>query len=347
MEHITTKPIVESSFYQNKVWFQCENGTCLKWRLLSKEDSLLFDHSAPWYCHMNIDPCFNNCTIPEEYFPEESQFHKNGLKLIYSQFPVGSLVLVKYCTWPRWPAILYPDSLTGQYVKYDSDGYVNKYHVEFLGSPHTRAWISVEHVSAYQLSFKTNQQKKRSIWYESALEEAKKMYAFTCKQRLSMCQLTEKGSIKKEVERAKEKNRKLSSHKMKDLKEYIKKNSPVVRKTKKRRILFYSFRRNNIEDILSKENMVVSETENILKDLDQVLKQVTVPGEMTQLPVQKEVMKNKKKVSRYSMSPFEGCDEEDCVIIDGIIFKTGECIENITDTFKELDTLMSELQDDF
>lgn len=36
---------------------------------------------------------------------------------------------------------------------------------------------------------------------------------------------------------------------------------------------------------------------------------------------------------------------EDCIIIEGKAFKAGECIENITDRFKEIDSLMAEFQD--
>lgn len=41
-------------------------------------------------------------------------------------------------------------------------------------------------------------------------------------------------------------------------------------------------------------------------------------------------------------SPFENHYEEDCLVIDGIKLKAGECIENITNKFKEIDALMSE-----
>lgn len=41
-------------------------------------------------------------------------------------------------------------------------------------------------------------------------------------------------------------------------------------------------------------------------------------------------------------SPFENYYEEDYLVIDGIKLKAGECIENITNKFKEIDALMSE-----
>lgn len=42
-------------------------------------------------------------------------------------------------------------------------------------------------------------------------------------------------------------------------------------------------------------------------------------------------------------SPFENHCEEDYVIIDGEKLKAGECIENITNKFNEIDALISEL----
>lgn len=43
--------------------------------------------------------------------------------------------------------------------------------------------------------------------------------------------------------------------------------------------------------------------------------------------------------------PMEINTQEDCIIIDGKAFKAGECIESITDRFKEIDSLMAEFQD--
>lgn len=87
--------------YVNKVWVQCENESCLKWRLLTNEDAVKVDHNEPWYCFMNTDSRYNKCSISEEDFPEESQLHQSGFKIVYSQLPVGSLVLVKLQNWPR------------------------------------------------------------------------------------------------------------------------------------------------------------------------------------------------------------------------------------------------------
>uniref|UniRef100_A0A8C0GIV7 CW-type domain-containing protein n=1 Tax=Chelonoidis abingdonii TaxID=106734 RepID=A0A8C0GIV7_CHEAB len=109
--------INENHFYLDKVWVQCEIGSCLKWRLLSSDDAAQVDHSEPWYCYMNTDPWFNNCSVSEEYFPEESEFNKNGFKYIYSELPIGSLVLVKMRSWPRQRgATSYPPRATSTFM---------------------------------------------------------------------------------------------------------------------------------------------------------------------------------------------------------------------------------------
>lgn len=92
---------VENNIYVNKVWVQCENESCLKWRLLSSEDAAKVDRNESWYCFMNTDLRYNKCSVSEEDFPEESQLHQSGFKIVYSQLPLGSLVLVKLQHWPR------------------------------------------------------------------------------------------------------------------------------------------------------------------------------------------------------------------------------------------------------
>ena len=42
-------------------------------------------------------------------------------------------------------------------------------------------------------------------------------------------------------------------------------------------------------------------------------------------------------------SSLENHCEEDYLVIDGLRLKAGECIENITNKFKEIDALMSAL----
>uniref|UniRef100_A0A4W3GBP1 CW-type domain-containing protein n=1 Tax=Callorhinchus milii TaxID=7868 RepID=A0A4W3GBP1_CALMI len=82
------------------VWIQCEFENCLKWRILTSEDASVVDSNKPWYCNMNPNSSFSSCSVAEERYPEESAFHKYGLKLVYSQLPLGSLVLAKMSGWP-------------------------------------------------------------------------------------------------------------------------------------------------------------------------------------------------------------------------------------------------------
>ncbi|XP_075862020.1 zinc finger CW-type PWWP domain protein 2 isoform X2 [Microcebus murinus] len=275
--------LVENNMYVNKVWVQCENETCLKWRLLSSEDVAKVDHNEPWYCFMNGDPRYNECSISEEEFPEESQLHQSGLKIVYSQLPLGSLVSVKLQSWPSWPGILCPDPFKGKYVTYDLDGNVERYHIEFLGDPHSRSWINSTFVGHYSVTLKINPNQMPKLQW-----------------------LPRKGC----------------------------KFPKIILKRK----------RPNLE-----KGKVVSETEVLLKELEQMLQQALEP---TAIPDEYEEEHGEEinageKLSKCNpeapaSSPFENHYEEDYLVIDGIKLKAGECIENITHKFKEIDALMSE-----
>ncbi|XP_023062999.2 zinc finger CW-type PWWP domain protein 2 isoform X2 [Piliocolobus tephrosceles] len=271
------------NMYVNKVWVQCENENCLKWRLLSSEDAAKVDHDEPWYCFMNTDSRYNNCSISEEDFPEESQLHQCGFKIVYSQLPLGSLVLVKLQNWPSWPGILCPDRFKGKYVTYDPDGNVEEYHIEFLGDPHSRSWIKATFVGHYSITLKINP-----------------------KHMTKLLHWPRKGS--------------------RFLKVILKRRSPNLEKGK-----------------------VVSETEVLLKELEQMLQQAlqpTVTPDESEEGLGEEINMG-EKLSKCSPeasagSLFENHYEEDYLVIDGIKLKAGECIEDITNKFKEIDALMSE-----
>ncbi|KAM5313467.1 zinc finger CW-type PWWP domain protein 2 isoform 2-T2 [Glossophaga mutica] len=281
---------VEDNMYENKVWVQCENESCLKWRLLSSEDAAKVDHKEPWYCDMNTDSRYNKCSISEEDFPEESQFYQSGLKIVYSQLPLGSLVLVKLLNWPSWPGILCPHPFKGEYVTYDLDGNVEQYHIEFLGDPHSTSWINATFVGHYSITLKVPTSK-------------------------------------------------INSEKIK----------PKSRKKKRKAVLKCSFENVCPDDALSKENMVVSETEVLLKELEQMLQQALEPTPPPDEAEKEhgEPINTGEKLSQWhpeasASGPSENHCDEDYVVIDGIKLKAGECIENITNKFKEIDALMSE-----
>ncbi len=49
------------------IWSQCD--ACDKWRKLPPGTTLI--ESEKWYCHMNADPNFNSCDIPEAAYDQE------------------------------------------------------------------------------------------------------------------------------------------------------------------------------------------------------------------------------------------------------------------------------------
>ncbi|XP_039199700.1 zinc finger CW-type PWWP domain protein 2 [Crotalus tigris] len=362
--------VKENNFYIGKGWIQCENRDCLKWRLLQQDDIENIDSNTPWYCYMNIDPKFNKCSVAEEYFPKESQFQKHGLKYIYSKFPLGSLVLAKMKTWPRWPGILSPDPVDGQYVKYDFNGDVESHHVEFLGNPHSRSWTAIKYIDLYPNSFKADVCKKKKAWYDSALEEANKLLAYSTQQRLDICYLSKKGTVIwplvviihkhfnfyvcKYFSQLKVVQKNVGRKLVTEMEGILIVDSQQILITFsifRQRMLTYPCKIARSEDILSRQSLVVTETEIILKDLDQILSQVLVTskpflessGNREDNNEREEVLNCSLEASEESR-PMEISTEEDCIIIDGKAFMAGECIESITEQFKEIDYLMADFQ---
>ncbi|XP_057554057.1 zinc finger CW-type PWWP domain protein 2 isoform X1 [Hippopotamus amphibius kiboko] len=266
---------VEDNMYVNKVWVQCENESCLKWRLLSSEDAARVDHSEPWYCFMNTDSRYNKCSVSEEDFPEESQLRQSGFKIVYSQLPLGSLVLVKLQNWPSQENVRRKRS--GIKVHY-------KKHTSSMDPLMSKDWKGAAYQNWMEVS-KNNTEKKK----------------------------------------------------------------PKFRKRKRKAILKSSFENVCSDDALSKENMVVSETELLLKELEQMLEQALEP---TATPDEyeeehREEANTGEKLPKCgpeasASSSLENHCEEDYLVIDGLRLNAGECIENITNKFKEIDALMSE-----
>ncbi|KAL2084649.1 hypothetical protein ACEWY4_020167 [Coilia grayii] len=169
------------------IWVQCESANCLKWRHIPKHENL--DLDKPWFCHMNPDPFFSQCTVPQATYYKRATLKKNGLKVIYSKLPAGSLVLVKASKWPLWPAILSPEPSCNEYVIYDGNGHVSEYHLEFLGRPHTRYWACAHKVEPFRpLSTNVKCLKGTSRHsYKTAMEEAMSMQDLACEERLQLC----------------------------------------------------------------------------------------------------------------------------------------------------------------
>ncbi|KAM7229822.1 hypothetical protein CapIbe_018539 [Capra ibex] len=265
---------VENSMYINKVWVQCENESCLKWRLLSNEDKAKVNHNEPWYCFMNTDSKYNKCSVSEEDFPEESQLRQSGYKIVYSQLPLGSLVLVKLQNWPSQKNVR---KISGIRVPY-------KKHTSSMDVLMSKGWKDATYQNRVRIS-KNNAEKK----------------------------------------------------------------NPKFRKRKRKAVLKSSFENVCSDDALSKENMVVSETEFLLKELEQMLEQAlehTTTHKESEEECGEEV-NTREKLPKCGPevpagSSLENHCEEECLIIDGRRLKAGECIENITKKFKEIDALMSE-----
>ncbi|XP_029422895.1 zinc finger CW-type PWWP domain protein 2 [Nannospalax galili] len=335
---------LENSMFVNRVWVQCENESCLKWRLLSSEAAATIDHDEPWYCFMNTDSTFNNCSISEEDFPEEFQFNESGYKFVYSLLPLGSLVLVKLQNWPSWPGILCLDPFKRKYVTYDLDGNVKQYHIEFLGDPHSRAWINATFVGYYSVTLKPGECRSRKKWYKSALEEACLLYDYSPQQRLEACCQSKQDSTKVAVVAKKRCTRvvtQVSKNNIKKKPKFIKRKSEAALKRSVENICSH--------EALLTETMVVSETEDLLKELEKMLQQAQEPAGA---PDESEKEHGEEtcageKLSQHSPevpagSPFQSYNEEDCLVIDGERLEAGECIESITNKFKEIDALMSE-----
>ncbi|XP_062393657.1 zinc finger CW-type PWWP domain protein 2-like isoform X2 [Sardina pilchardus] len=177
----------EATFLSNWIWVQCESPSCLKWRHISKHHTL--DLDEPWFCHMNPDPCFSQCIVPQATNYKDSILRQKGLKVIYSKIPVGSLVLVKASKWPLWPAILSADPSCEQYATYDEDGDVVQYHVEFLGTPHSRFWALAPKVEPFRPLPANAKCLKGTlkVSYKIAMEEAMDIQHMTCEERLQLC----------------------------------------------------------------------------------------------------------------------------------------------------------------
>ncbi|KAJ8415212.1 hypothetical protein AAFF_G00009100 [Aldrovandia affinis] len=174
--------------------------------LNSEDDDIgdLFDPDRRWRCYMNADAFVSPSWVPQEVHPNMSDLQECRM-VFYSQLPVGGLVMVKVGKWPRclswlfpccqmwrsvrWPAVLSPDPVSLEYVKRDSDGDVVKYHVEFLGSPHSQLWASVKSLHLYQNMVMEPNSLRESLRtsYRVALAEAALLQKVTCEERLEQC----------------------------------------------------------------------------------------------------------------------------------------------------------------
>nr|XP_044992243.1 zinc finger CW-type PWWP domain protein 2 [Jaculus jaculus] len=328
--------------YVNRVWAQCEKESCLKWRLLSSEDAACIDHNKPWYCFMSSDTRYNECSMSEEGFPEASELDQRGLKFVYSQLPLGSLVLVKLRNWPSWPGVLCLDPFRRKYVTYDQDGNVEKYHIEFLGDPHSRSWINATFVGLYSITLKPEKCVKKK-WYMSALQEACLLHQCSPEQRLERCLQAQQDKVKADAKIAVVSKKRMQVSKIK-----MEKKRPKFRKRTRKAVLKCLVENVCSDDAVSQEMMAMSEIEGLLKELETMLQQVLEPTASAKGLEEEpggEIHTGDKLSLCCPGGPTGRCQihhEEDYLVIDGKKLRMGECFEIITNEFKEIDVLMSE-----
>ena len=160
------------------IWAQCENQTCQKWRKLNKED---FEKEGKqtenWYCKMNTDPEYNDCSKPEENWEIENYKYNQ-------KFNLYSVVLVKYKTFPKWPAMI---TLCPKKKKYKSKKN-SIYHVELFGNSHSHSWIDAYNIEemSYTTTLKTGKSHKNYSKIKEAFDEAKHALVVTVSDRFKL-----------------------------------------------------------------------------------------------------------------------------------------------------------------
>lgn len=174
------------------IWVQCEDPMCTKWRKVQKNLCDNFSQ-VTWFCHMNPNKAFNSCEIPQE-----AMNVKKGRTVVFSELECGLLVWAKMSSYPRWPGIISPDPLheDGDYIIRYADGTNDPkyYHIEFLGKPHSHAWVSARFVEVYNTattvdiaSMKTMSRKRMKEHLQNSLLEAIQLTNITSEARLKHC----------------------------------------------------------------------------------------------------------------------------------------------------------------
>ena len=106
-----------------------------------------------------------------------------------------AFILTIFC---RWPGIISPDPAyddQGNYIIRYQDGTNDPqyYHIEFLGEPHTHAWISANKIEVFNvatadlLNHKSMKLKRSKQQYEKSMQESSKLVNLTNAERLEAC----------------------------------------------------------------------------------------------------------------------------------------------------------------
>ena len=159
------------------IWAQCEYEKCQKWRKLDKE---VFEkeerQTKKWYCEMNPNTQYNDCSKPEERWKMEN--YKYNQKLI-----LYTIILAKNRTYAKWPAIISLCPVKNKYAIRKN----SMYHVEFFGT-HSHNWVDVSNIEAMDLTTELEipQRHKQYQMVLLALREAKEALVVKASDRSNL-----------------------------------------------------------------------------------------------------------------------------------------------------------------
>ncbi|XP_064461318.1 nucleolar protein dao-5-like [Ornithodoros turicata] len=150
-------------------WVQCCNALCEKWRYLAN----VFDPTnvpEVWYCSMNDDSNRNSCDHPQEDI--------SNTDFVETKYFVGSIVWAKLSGYPWWPAMI--DDDPDSYLFYCNEdprdeARVTHYHVTFLDTHVTRAWVDAGNVIPYNKGLTNTKIRKNVVpkYYKSSYQTAR------------------------------------------------------------------------------------------------------------------------------------------------------------------------------
>merc|ERR1711990_486051 len=178
---------------EDDAWIQCEREDCLKWRRVTNQVAEKYEEK-PWYCEFNSDKNYNSCTIPEvNHLKYEKMAEAAGLTYVYSNMEEGTLVLAKLTGFTSWPAVICNDPLENEFYETNDFGNPTKYHVEFLGSRHTQAWVesrSAVNYTGFPKDPIGKNGKKLPKALIDAYFEAEDLRSLSLKEKLAHCVLS-------------------------------------------------------------------------------------------------------------------------------------------------------------
>ena len=160
------------------IWAQCENQSCQKWRKLNKQDfEKAGKQTENWYCRMNTNSEYNDCSKPEENWEIEDYKYNH-------KFDLYSIIHAKIIGYPKWPAII--TLCPNKHI------YKNKksslYHVEFFQNPRKHSWVDAYNIEEMTstTTFKTGRAHKSYSKLKAAFEEAREAMVVSVSDRFKL-----------------------------------------------------------------------------------------------------------------------------------------------------------------